>query len=140
MNDPSAPDGGSATVLVLGVCLVAFVLVTTVAALGSAVAARHRAESSADLASLAAADVLLGRAVGTPCEAARQVLARNGPPDREWLVECRTRGRRAWVRVAVRPAGWVALLGTASAHAGAGPATPSTGVRSRDLVGGRLPS
>ena len=42
-------DRGSATVLVLGVCLVTFDLVTTVAALGSAVAARHRAESVADL-------------------------------------------------------------------------------------------
>jgi secretion/DNA translocation related TadE-like protein len=109
-------------VLVLGVCLAAFAMVTTVAGLGSAVSARHRAESTADLASLAAADVLLGRAAGTPCAAARRVLSDNGHADGASVLGCRVAGRQVWVRVAVRPAGWVALLGRATASASAGPA------------------
>jgi secretion/DNA translocation related TadE-like protein len=127
MTSSPEPDRGSATVLVLGVCLAAFVLVTTVAGLGSAVAARHRAESVADLASLAAADVLLGRAAGSPCGAARLVLSANDPDGHVSLLGCHVDGRRASVRVAVRPAGWVALLGRAAASASAGPAETSRG-------------
>jgi secretion/DNA translocation related TadE-like protein len=127
VNRALAPDRGSATVLVLGVCLIAFVLVSTVAGLGSAAAARHRAESVADLASLAAADALLGRAAGSPCGAARQVLSSSGRSDDVSLLDCRVVGRRVWVRIAVRPAGWVALLGTATARASAGPARVSGG-------------
>jgi secretion/DNA translocation related TadE-like protein len=127
VSRPRTPDRGSATALVLGVCLVAFVLLTTVAGLGSAAAARHRAESAADLASLAAADVLLGRAAGSPCSAARQVLSSSGPSDDVSLLDCRVVGHRVWVRVAVRPAGWVARLGRATARASAGPARTSGG-------------
>lgn len=107
--------------LVLGVCLVAFAVMTSAAGLGSALVARHRAESVADLASLAAADVLLGRSAGAPCDAARRVAGSSGSDD-VVLVECRTVGRVAQVRVVGRPAGWVGLLGTATASASAGPA------------------
>jgi secretion/DNA translocation related TadE-like protein len=119
-------DRGSATVLVLGVCLVAFAVMTSAAGLGSALFARHRAESVADLASLAAADVLLGRAPGAPCDAARRVAASSGSEGLV-LVECRTDGRVAHVTVVGRPAGWVGLLGAATVSASAGPAVMTAG-------------
>jgi secretion/DNA translocation related TadE-like protein len=113
-------------VLVLGVCLVAFTLMTSAAGLGSALFARHRAESVADLASLAAADVLLGRAAGAPCDAARRIAASSGY-EGVVLVECRTDGRVAHVTVVGRPAGWVGLLGAATVSASAGPAVRTAG-------------
>ena len=125
MSGPRS-DRGSATVLVLGVCLVAFALMTSVAGLGSALVARHRAESVADLASLAAADVLLGRAAGAPCDAARQVAGSNSS-EGVVLVGCRTLGRVARVTVVARPAGWVGLLGSATVSASAGPAVTPAG-------------
>jgi secretion/DNA translocation related TadE-like protein len=118
----SADDRGSATVLALGICLAALLLVVTVAGLGSAVAARHRAESVADLASLAGADVALGRAGGVPCDAARRVVEGSGPPGDVVMVDCQDQGPEVPVRVAVRPTGWVGVLGPASAAARAGPA------------------
>jgi secretion/DNA translocation related TadE-like protein len=63
-------DGGSGTVLVLGLIGVGVVLVTFVTALGDAVVARHRAEAAADLAVLAAA--------GSDCTGAAAVAAANG--------------------------------------------------------------
>lgn len=112
--------------LVLGVCLVAFALMTAAAGLGSALFARHRAESVADLAALAAADVLLGRAAGAPCDAARRVAGTSGS-EGVALVECRTTGRVAQVTVAGRPAGWVRHLGAATVRASAGPAVMTAG-------------
>jgi secretion/DNA translocation related TadE-like protein len=108
------------------VCLVAFALMTSVAGLGSALVARHRAESVADLASLAADDVLLGRAAGAPCDAARRVAGSNAS-EGVVLVGCRTFGRVARVTVVARPAGWVGLLGSATVSASAGPATTPAG-------------
>jgi secretion/DNA translocation related TadE-like protein len=113
-------------VLVLGVCLVAFVLTTSVAGLGAALSARHRAESVADLAALAAADVLLGRAAGAPCDAARRVAGSSGS-DGVVLVGCGTTGRVAHVTVVGRPAGWVGLWGAATVSASAGPAVMRVG-------------
>ena len=75
---PGRGDEGSGTVLVLGVCAVALALVLAVLGLGAAVTARHRAESAADLAALAGADVVLGRAPGEPCARAAGVLAASG--------------------------------------------------------------
>lgn len=63
-------DGGSGTILVLGLIGVGVVLVTFVTALGGAVVARHRAEAAADLAALAAA--------GSDCTGAAAVAAANG--------------------------------------------------------------
>jgi secretion/DNA translocation related TadE-like protein len=122
--DPA--DRGSATVLVLGVCLVALALMTSAAGLGSALVARHRAESVADLASLAAADVLLGRAAGAPCDAARRVAGSSGPEEVA-VVGCRTAGHVAQVTVVARPAGWVGMLGAARVSASAGPAVMTPG-------------
>ncbi|WP_442907772.1 Rv3654c family TadE-like protein [Kineococcus sp. G2] len=64
--------------LLLGVVAVVLALAVAVAGLGAAVAARHRAQSAADLAALAGADVVLGRAPGDACERAARVLRAHG--------------------------------------------------------------
>ncbi|MFJ7909780.1 Rv3654c family TadE-like protein [Kitasatospora sp. NPDC096204] len=65
------PDAGSATVWLLALAMSGTAVFAGTLAVGSVVAARHRAESAADLAALAAADRLLldqdggcGRAAG----------------------------------------------------------------------------
>lgn len=119
-------DRGSGSVLVLALCLVALALAAAVAGLGSALVARHRAEAAADLAALAAADVLLGRAPGAPCAAAGR-LVRRDRAGRTTLDDCQIEGRTARVAVSTRPVGWVAALGTATAVARAGPSPPASG-------------
>lgn len=112
-------ERGSGTVLVLGLCGVAVVLLTVTVLLGGAVQARHRAAAAADLAALAAADVLLGRAAGQPCAAAGRVAAAQGGV----LVRCDVAvDASVTVRVDVVPAGAAAVLGTATTTARAGPA------------------
>ncbi|MFD5461498.1 Rv3654c family TadE-like protein [Kitasatospora sp. NPDC127059] len=66
-----AADTGSATVWLLALAMLGTAVFAATIAVGAVVAARHRAESAADLAALAAADRLLldpdggcGRAVG----------------------------------------------------------------------------
>ena len=70
---------GNISVLVIAVMVVAVLLCTAVARLGSAVAEKSRANNAADAAALAAAD---GLALGTPpsdaCAAARRIAAGNG--------------------------------------------------------------
>lgn len=111
-------DRGSASVLVVGVCLLALVLATGAGAVGSAVIARHQAQAAADLAALAAADVLLGRSPGPPCVVAAAVASRNGAE----LDQCAVTGREVIVRAKVRPATTIAAVGDAAATARAGPA------------------
>ncbi|MFJ8625976.1 Rv3654c family TadE-like protein [Kitasatospora sp. NPDC093550] len=53
------PDAGSATVWLLALAALGTAVFAATLAVGSVVAARHRAESAADLAALAAADRLL---------------------------------------------------------------------------------
>jgi secretion/DNA translocation related TadE-like protein len=74
-------EAGSGVVLVLGLAAVFLGLVLAIAALGAVTAARHRAESAADLAALAAASA------GTPtgCSRAAEVAAASGA----WVIECR---------------------------------------------------
>ena len=79
-----APDDGSASIWVLG-CGVLVLVVGMVAAMrGAAVLARHRAESAADLAALAAAGQI--GSGGDPCAVAEQIARRN----RAFLRGCRT--------------------------------------------------
>ncbi|WP_432506967.1 Rv3654c family TadE-like protein [Kineococcus arenarius] len=79
MSARGAPrDGGSGSVLLLGVVAAALALAVAVAGLGAAVAAGHRARAAADLAALAGADAALGRADGPACERAQRVLRANG--------------------------------------------------------------
>ncbi|WP_432484399.1 Rv3654c family TadE-like protein [Kineococcus esterisolvens] len=71
-------DDGSGSVLLLGVVALALALVVAVSGLGAAVTARHRAQAAADLAALAGADVVLGRAGGDACGRAARVLRAHG--------------------------------------------------------------
>lgn len=110
-------DRGSASLLVLAVVLMATLGAWAVITVGSAAVARHRAESAADLAALAGADVLLGRAAGEPCRAADRVARRA----RAALVGCLVGPATVTVEVEVRPAGPVARVGPARARSRAGP-------------------
>ncbi|MEJ5914056.1 Rv3654c family TadE-like protein [Pseudokineococcus sp. 1T1Z-3] len=113
-------ERGAGTVLVLGLAMAALVMASAVAVLGQAVVARHRAVAAADLAALAAADVLLGRTAGEPCAAAGRVAAAGGA----LVVGCRPTGQEVVVEVAVPVDGLLAGLGPARAAARAGPAPP----------------
>ena len=110
-------ETGSATVLVLAVVILTVVLTTLVAGIGAVAVSRHRAASAADLGALAAADVLVGRASGSPCAAAATVVAAAGAA----LATCRTDGRTADVVATVRPPGLAGRLGRVRVRARAGP-------------------
>lgn len=114
-------ERGSATVLVLGFCLVLGLLAALLAALAAAAVARHRAASAADLAALAAADRALD-GPGPACAAARWVAAAQGAE----LAACTLVGEQAWVTAVVRPAGGLARFGSARSRAGAGPSGSQT--------------
>lgn len=106
---------GSATVVMLGV--IASVLILTVSGLllSSAVLASHRARTAADLAALAAADLLMhGQPASSACESAAQVAVMNHGR----LVECIASGTE--VRLSVVVVG-VKGVGFASARSRAGP-------------------
>jgi secretion/DNA translocation related TadE-like protein len=70
-------DRGSATVWVAIACLVTWSVATVALSIGAAVAARHRAVSSADLAALAGARMLAGES-SDPCSKAQRVAAAAG--------------------------------------------------------------
>lgn len=104
--------------LVLGLSAVVIVLLGVVLLLGSVVSARHRAAVSADLAALAAADVVLGRAGGDPCRRAAEVARAQASR----LERCAVGADDSvTVTVSARPRGAGAALGTATARARAGP-------------------
>ena len=121
VEQAGSADRGSATVLALAAVLIGLVLATSSAALGAAVVARHRAEAAADLGALAAADVLLARATGSPCGAAAAVVRAHDAA----LISCTVDQGDAVVRASVRPPGGVGSLGAAVAVARAGPAAVS---------------
>ena len=79
----AAADRGSATVWVALACLVTWSVATVALSVGAAVAARHRAVSSADLAALAGARTLVDGS-SDPCGAAQRVAAAT----RARLVAC----------------------------------------------------
>jgi secretion/DNA translocation related TadE-like protein len=111
-------DGGSGSVLVLGLVAVAVLLAGAGAVLAQVGAAASRAGSAADLAALAAADVLLGRAAGEPCAVARRVAQANGAA----LTGCSPAADGSVVvHVEVLPGGAAAAVGSARAGARAGP-------------------
>ncbi|MGL5859605.1 MAG: Rv3654c family TadE-like protein [Angustibacter sp.] len=123
LTDSRLTDEGSAAVLVLAVGMLAILLASALSLLGSAVIARHRAASVADLAALAAADVLVGRTVGSPCPAARAIATVSGAT----LSSCVVVDGTALVSASVRPAGLAGRLGVARAWSRAGAAaTPTT--------------
>jgi len=69
------PDSGSASVWLVALLMLVGCALLAVLGLGAAVAARHRAESAADLAALAAADRMLADPAGACAEAARVAAA-----------------------------------------------------------------
>ncbi|GAB3456565.1 Rv3654c family TadE-like protein [Kineococcus endophyticus] len=111
-------DTGSGSVVAVGVCAALLSLLLVVLSLATAVVARHRAESAADLAALAGADVVVGRATGDACTRAAAVARAQGAAlacgvDADGVVT---------VTAAVTPAGLAGLLGPARATARAGQA------------------
>ncbi|WP_432561546.1 Rv3654c family TadE-like protein [Kineococcus sp. SYSU DK003] len=118
-------DEGSGSVLAVGLCAVLLSGVVLGLGVGSAVVARHRAEAAADLAALAAADVVLGRADGDPCTRARVVLAAHGAGAQGCAVAA---DGSVTVTATVR----AGVLGTARASARAGQAAPQATEESRE--------
>jgi secretion/DNA translocation related TadE-like protein len=107
-----AGDRGSGSLWLLSVGLATVALAGLVAAIGSVLVARHRAQSAADLGALAGA----GRVVEGPdaaCTRAGQLVTANGA----WLAGCRIDGLDVTIE---------AGSGAARAWAPARPA-PSTG-------------
>ena len=114
--DRGSADRGSATVWAAGAVAVVLVIAVAGLHLGGVLLARHRAESAADLAALAAA----GRSVAgvqVACARARGLAERMTVE----LVSCRLEGWDALVEVRVRPGGLLAGFGSATARARAGP-------------------
>lgn len=114
--DRGSADQGSATVWTAGAVAVVLVIAVAGMHLGGMLLTRHRAESAADLAGLAAA----GRSVAgqqVACARAHGLTERMIVE----LVSCRLEGWDALVEVRVRPGGPLARFGSATARARAGP-------------------
>jgi secretion/DNA translocation related TadE-like protein len=83
-------ERGATSIVVIAVVVIGFVLLVGGARLGTAVVARARADTAADAAALAAADMLaLGRDATAAEAAARQTAGANGAR----LVRCACDGR-----------------------------------------------
>lgn len=117
-----AADRGSATVLATALVALAAALAVLLAGLTSAVVARHRAASAADLAALAAASTL-SRSPDAACTAAERVAQRNGAR----ISQCAVGETSVDVSVRVRPAGPAGRLGAAIGRARAGHGPRGTG-------------
>lgn len=111
-------DEGAATVLVLALAVVLVLVGAVLIAAGTAVLARHKAQSAADLGALAAAQRAIdGR--GGACSAAGSVVRAVGAR----LGECGFVGADALVTVEVDLPGRLRPLGPARGSARAGPGT-----------------
>lgn len=110
-------ERGSASLWVLGVGLTVLLFAGAVAAAGSVLVAKHRAQAAADLGALAGA-VHAGEGLDAACARARQIIEANGAS----LVECQVDGLDVVVGVQVAPAGVGRAIGPARAMARAGPA------------------
>lgn len=114
---PCTGDRGSGTLWVASMVVILSVASVTVVLLGVAQTARHRANSAADLAALAAAQVLMDE-TGTPCEVASGNATANGAR----LTSCAVDGEIVTVSVGVDVRLGRFGLGAATATARAGPA------------------
>jgi secretion/DNA translocation related TadE-like protein len=112
----NAADRGAASVWAAVGVLVVLTVATAVVWVVAATTTRHRAESAADLAALAAA-VLAPDGERSACGRARWVAERM----RVELRSCRLAGWDALVEVTAEPSGLFATLGPAAARARAGP-------------------
>lgn len=125
MTTPNTPAGdrgptgqrGSASVWAAGGIATILLLAGLIVGIGAAAVTRHRAESAADLAALAAAAHALS-GEQPACARARWVAQRM----RAELTACRLRGWDAEVELAARPPGALRGFGSATARARAGPA------------------
>jgi secretion/DNA translocation related TadE-like protein len=113
-------DAGGATVWVLAAGLLTVLVALGSAAAGAGVVARHRAQSAADLAALAAA-ARAAEGEEAACGRADEIATVN----RARLVACRLDGFDVTVTAEVTPAGVAAFAGSARASARAGPAEHS---------------
>ena len=103
-------ERGAATVLVIGVVAVGLALTAGAGRLGGALVAKARADTAADAAALAAADMIaLGRGVDAAERAARETAAANDGR----LLRCDCSGPVVEVAVAVDAPGLAGLGGTA---------------------------
>lgn len=109
-------DRGSGTIWVVAMAMVLCVVALSVMLLGLAQTARHKANSAADLAALAAAQVLVD-GTGSPCDVASDNAAANGAR----LASCAVDGEIVSVSVSVEVHLGRFGLGTATATARAGP-------------------
>lgn len=112
----SARDRGAATMLVAGAIAAVTTLMLVVLWLGVAVVTRHRAESAADLAALAAAGAATS-GERAACDKARWVTDRMAVE----LRSCQLDGWDALVEVVAVPPGALSGFGSAAARARAGP-------------------
>lgn len=121
------PDAGSATVWLLALAMSGTAVFAGTIAVGSVVAARHRAESAADLAALAAADrLLLDRDGG--CDRAAGIAAAQGAGLVSCAVDRSADAVEVVAEVAVRGLPARLSVGPARARARAGPVrAPVTG-------------
>ncbi|MDX6275440.1 MAG: hypothetical protein QOJ92_2650 [Frankiales bacterium] len=120
-------ERGSGTVLLLVSAGLLLLAVLVALGLGSVTLARHRAQSAADLAALAAADRLGRGPAGEPCRVASQVAAANGV-----RVESCTEQQESVLVVVTRRARLPRLLGgglTVRAGARAGREPPPGSAR-----------
>lgn len=108
-------DAGFSTIVGLALMGVVLGFAAVVSLLGAIAVTRHRAESAADLAALAAAKHSLE---GWPaaCAAARRIAA----DQHGIVVSCALDGLDAVVEVAIRPPGWLGTLGLVHGRARAG--------------------
>ena len=115
---PRLDDRGSAAVVLLSVISAVLMLTFSGLLLASAVLASHRARAAADLAALAAADVLMrGGPASTVCQSAALVAAANHAS----VQRCIASGTEVQLSVAVPAAVRGMGIATARSRAGRGP-------------------
>jgi secretion/DNA translocation related TadE-like protein len=112
----SESDRGSASLWLLGVGLAVLAFAGAVAAAGSVLVARHRAQAAADLGALAGA-VRTAEGSSAACDRSREIVEVNGAR----LVECRLDGLDVVVGVEADAASLGQTVGPARAWARAGP-------------------
>ncbi|MEZ0069581.1 secretion/DNA translocation related TadE-like protein [Streptacidiphilus sp. MAP12-20] len=122
-GDRKRTDAGSATVWLVGLLLLVTLAATAALGVAGAVAARHRAESAADLAALAAAGRLL-LDPGEACAHAASIASAQGATLRACIIRADASEDSVEVEVTVpAPGGLVPGLPPARARSRAGPVT-----------------
>lgn len=119
-SDPRADDRGSASIWVCACAALVMVMSYAYVLRGEAVLGRHRAESAADLAALAAAGQI---GVGAdPCGAAARIATANSATLSACLPNLAADGREGTVRIRITLRVHLPILGdrdvSASARAG----------------------